>query len=245
MSLKKLDVYPLHNYSVMYNGEQAKQETVLQYLTELKQSYEEEHAVQRSVEGVLVTHLNHHPHIIVLKQSNRAPKRDNQAAIRMLNQAVVAGDTFRLPGGRCRKGESEEACLLRKLGYQLLSEDDATADSSNTDTIVDVGRKRESKAASVFRVGELISKWHRPLFSPLMYPYIPPHIAFEDVKETRSIFLIHLESVVDFQLRDSSTEFVAVPLFDLYENTAKYGPVLASLPSVLSKVSINYCNDEF
>lgn len=38
---------------------------------------------------------------------------------------------------------------------------------------------------------------------------------------------------------------MAVPLFDLYDNSAKYGPVISALPSQLSRVLVEYCNVEY
>jgi cleavage and polyadenylation specificity factor subunit 5 len=123
---------------------------------------------------------------------------------------------YRLPGGKCRANEEDEECLVRKLGKKLFHGVDGVP----------------------FRVGELLSTWVRPHFDPLMYPYKPVHVAKE--KEMRSVFLVHLDPQVSMGVpRDY--RLVAVPLFDLYDNAAKYGSVVAGVPHVLSRLHINLC----
>lgn len=261
-------------------GESKRHKTALEKLMTLKLRCLEEQCVQ-SAEAVLIAHVHRHPHIILLKQ----PLQPNQpgkpvaggsgagAAPGAAPPRVLAGHAggaaeyvYRLPGGRCRRGETEEGCLHRKLGRQLLNEPKlpagATLGSSGggggsvgvsvggggaSDTVVDVGSAgaHTSQAANYFRIGEVLAKWYRPHFSQLMYPYVPPHLSASSVKEVRSIFLVHLEPMVYFNLYREDTELVAVPLFDLYENTAKYGPIIASLPVLLSRVLINYCSTEY
>lgn len=271
------------------DGEPRHHKTPLEKLITLKARCREEQCVQ-SAEAVLIAHLHRHPHIILLKQPQQ-PNQGGKggggggggggAAVSgpgaggpgVTGQRVVAGRAstaaaggagdfiYRLPGGRCRRGETEEACLHRKLGRQLLNEpklppgpvlgssSSGAAGGDATDTIVDVGSggggAHTSEAANYFRIGDVLSKWYRPHFSPLLYPYVPPHIPTTNVKEVRSIFLVHLEPTVYFHLYREDTELVAVPLFELYENTGKYGPILASLPVLLSRVLINYCSTDY
>ncbi|CCW70216.1 unnamed protein product [Phytomonas sp. Hart1] len=236
-----------------------RRKTPLEKLMSLKARCQEEPCVA-SVEGVLLAHLHRHPHIILLKQT--ITRNRDAGGGRVLSTATApqgggkadgggGGGTvhFRLPGGRCRRGEGDEACLLRKLGRLLLNEAKTLSGEVGiappSETVVEVtGSAQSSKAAGLFRIGEVLAKWYRPHFSPLMYPYIPSHIATSDVKEVRTIFLVHLKSMSDFYVAPD-IELVAVPLFDLYENTAKYGPVIASLPAILSRILINYCSSEF
>lgn len=273
MSLKaKLDVYPLENYtqtSVDVAGGQGgvsgneinigasggtapyRPKTALEKLLTLKARCEEEQCVH-SVEGILLVHLHRHPHIILMKQtSQRARDADGLRAVPPSN--TNAEVTYRLPGGRCRRGESEESCLLRKLGRHLLNEakmpsgaTEAATAAASSDTVVDVTMTHTaSKASNFFRVGEVMATWYRPHFTPHMYPYIPAHIASSSVRELRTLFLVHLEPTVYFNVVQEGVELVAAPLFDLYENTSKYGPIVASLPVLLSRVLINYCSTEY
>ncbi|KAK7201156.1 Nucleotide hydrolase [Novymonas esmeraldas] len=278
MSLKaKLDVYPLENYTqtsvdisagnggggggvrgneVNLGGgggggsASSRPKTAVEKLLSLKTRCEEEPCV-RSVEGVLLVHLHRHPHIVVMKQTNmRTRDADGMRTVPPSNtNAEVA---YRLPGGRCRRGEAEESCLLRKLGRHLLNEAKApaaaaaAANAGSSDTVVDVGMSHNtSKAGSCFRVGEVLATWYRPHFTPHMYPYVPAHIAANSVRELRTIFLVHLEPTVYFNMVQDGVQLVAAPLFDLYENTSKYGPIVASLPVLLSRVLINYCSTEY
>ncbi|CCW64092.1 unnamed protein product [Phytomonas sp. EM1] len=270
MSLKpKLDVYPVENYIQSSTDHEQKtgtaggsnvwgranaasptkpprRKTPLEKLLSLKAHCQEESCVA-SVEAVLIAHLHRHPHILLLKQTI-ARNRDASGG-RVLG---VGGVYYRLPGGRCRRGEAEEAALLRKLGRHLLGEEKAKTDPpgdaihpATSETVVEVTAASPSaEAANFFRVGEVLARWYRPHFSPLMYPYIPSHISASDVKEVRTIFLVHMKPIGYFNLAPDM-ELVAVPLFDLYENTAKYGPVIASLPATLSRVLINYCSSEY
>lgn len=272
MSLKaKLDVYPLENYTqtavdvssgrgggaenevnIGASGNSAayRPKSALEKLLTLKTRCEEEQCVH-SVEGILLVHLHRHPHIVLMKQtSQRARDADGPRAVPPSN--TNAEVTYRLPGGRCRRGESEESCLLRKLGRHLLNEAKMptgaaeAASAAASDTVVDVTMTHNaSKAGSYFRVGEVMATWYRPHFTPHMYPYVPAHIASGSVREVRTLFLVHLEPTVYFNMMQDGVELVAAPLFDLYENTSKYGPLVASLPVLLSRVLINYCSTEY
>jgi cleavage and polyadenylation specificity factor subunit 5 len=131
---------------------------------------------------------------------------------------------FRLPGGKCPRdaettGESEVESLKRKLRKKLFSS-------------VPEGEPLP------FRIGELLSTWTRPNFETLLYPYRPPHVTRE--KEVRSIYLVHLDPDVTFTV-PSHLRVVIAPLFDLHDNAARYGHVVAGVPHALSRVQINYC----
>ncbi|KAG5476056.1 hypothetical protein LSCM4_05012 [Leishmania orientalis] len=271
MSLKtKLDVYPVENYTQtsvdassghgavssskanlgVGSPARLRPKNAIEKLLSLKKRCEEESCVH-SVEGVLLVHLHRHPHILLMKQiSSRARDADGTRTVPPSN--TNAEVTYRLPGGRCRRGEAEESCLLRKLGRHLLNEAKppaASAEVGNTgssDTVVDVGMAHSaSKAGDCFRVGEVLATWYRPHFTPLMYPYVPAHIAASSVREVRTIYLVHLEPTVYFNLVQEGVELVAAPLFDLYDNSSKYGPIVSSLPVLLSRVLINYCSTEY
>ncbi|RNF27254.1 uncharacterized protein Tco025E_00445 [Trypanosoma conorhini] len=215
----------------------------LEKLMSLKARCREEQCVH-SVEGVLLVHVHHHPHILLLRHSNTKSSTQSRVlpASNTNNLAV-----FCLPGGRCRKGEPEEVCLLRKLARDLLNEKDSStvsraAENEQSETVVEVGAPHNVVAsASSFRVGEALARWYRPHFDPFMYPYVPAHVAESDVKEVRTVFLVHLPPQMLLTVAQRDVELVAAPLFDLYENAAKYGPLIASIPTLLSRVNINYC----
>ncbi|KAJ1336383.1 hypothetical protein BSLG_007167 [Batrachochytrium salamandrivorans] len=72
---------------------------------------------------------------------------------------------------------------------------------------------------SDFDVGELIGVWWRPNVESIMRP-----------KEMRKIYLIHLPEKMPKNMK-----LLAVPLFELYDNAARYGPHLTTLPHLLSR----------
>ncbi|EAN96576.1 hypothetical protein C3747_140g92 [Trypanosoma cruzi] len=219
--------------------------TPLEKLMSLKARCREEQCVH-SVEGVLLVHVHDHPHVLLLRHANTKASAHSRVlpATNTNNLAV-----FFLPGGRCRKGEPEEICLLRKLGRDLLNEKKSlmasrTAENESSETVVEVGASHNlavAPSSSSFRVGEALGRWYRPHFDPFMYPYVPAHVAESDVKEVRTVFLVHLPPQMLLTVAQRDVELVAAPLFDLYENSAKYGPLIASIPTLLSRVNINYC----
>lgn len=212
-----------------------------------------------SVEGVLLVHLHRHPHVLLLKQRLAYSTQDGHQRIIPTAASNASEFAYRLPGGRCRKGEKPEDCLLRKLSRQLLNAEKSPIQgpgavaAAHSDTIVDVGASGASASSSgvggstagssCFRVGEILGKWYRPHLNLLMYPYVPPHISADAVKEVRTVFLVHMERSIEFQVPHANVELVAVPLFDLYDNTGKYTPDIVSLPVVLSRVFINCCSN--
>lgn len=127
------------------------------------------------------------------------------------------GDSyFKLPGGRLRPGEEEAAGLKRKLINKL------------------------APAVEAYRpdweIGELVCTWWRPNFETYMYPYLPLHVSRP--KECRKIYLIVLPEQCVFAV-PSNLKLLAVPLFELYDNAMRYGPVLSCLPQMLSRFNFN------
>ncbi|GAB5366990.1 hypothetical protein AAMO2058_001191300 [Amorphochlora amoebiformis] len=123
---------------------------------------------------------------------------------------------FKLPGGRLRPGENEVDGLKRKLTNRLAS-------------IHEDFRPK-------WEIGDLLSVWYRPTFEPYHYPYNPPHVTAP--KERRRLFLIPLPEKCLFVV-PSNLKLRAVPLFELYDNANRYGPVISSLPQLLSRFHFN------
>lgn len=124
---------------------------------------------------------------------------------------------FKLPGGKAYNDETDEEAMLRKLKRKLAPEGD----------FQDVD----------WKVDDCISVWYRPNFDTLIYPYLPPHIT--KPKECKKLFLITLPEKCMFQV-PQNFNFLAVPFFELYDNSKRYGPVIASIPQILSRYHINY-----
>lgn len=89
----------------------------------------------------------------------------------------------------------------------------------------------------MLQAGELLCSWWRPHFDQAVYPYVPPHIT--EPKEQRQIFLVPLPDKCCFAI-PKNLKLLAVPLFDLYENAQRYGPVIAGLPQLLSRFHFTY-----
>ncbi|CAL5219698.1 g1586 [Coccomyxa viridis] len=119
---------------------------------------------------------------------------------------------FKLPGGRLRPGEDDREGLRRKLTTQLSPE--------------------AASLAFSWDVADCIGIYWRPNFDVSMYPYLPAHITRP--KEVKKIFLVPLPEKCYLAI-PRNFKIVAVPLFDLYENSSRYGAILASLPGLLSR----------
>lgn len=127
---------------------------------------------------------------------------------------------FKLPGGRLRPGEDEMQGLKRKLSSHLAPPNPGNNPSLHIS----------------WDIGECVGQFWRPNFDTLFYPYLPPHITRP--KECRRIFIVPLPEKALFALIKGTGKLVAVPLFDLYDNPAKYGPVISALPSMLSRFKL-------
>ncbi|KAM0821720.1 hypothetical protein ACQ4PT_072001 [Festuca glaucescens] len=127
------------------------------------------------------------------------------------------GNTFcKLPGGRLKPGENEIEGLKRKLSSKL---------AVNSPTF-----------PPNWQVGECVAVWWRPNFETVMYPYCPPHIA--KPKECKKLFIVHLTEKEYFAV-PRNLKLLAVPLFELYDNVQRYGPVISTIPQQLSKFQFN------
>lgn len=131
----------------------------------------------------------------------------------------IANTFFKLPGDALKPGEDEIEGLKLRLSQKLSPTNQVGLDTKD------------------WEVGELLSIWYRPNFENFMYPYIPAHIT--KPKEMKKIFLIHLPEQKTFSV-PKNMKLLAVPLFELYDNSARYGPQLAALPHLLSRFNYVY-----
>uniref|UniRef100_A0A182URA9 26S proteasome regulatory subunit 8 n=1 Tax=Anopheles merus TaxID=30066 RepID=A0A182URA9_ANOME len=123
---------------------------------------------------------------------------------------------FKLPGGELSAGEDEVDGLKR-----LLTETLGRQDGVKQDWIVE----------------DTIGNWWRPNFEPPQYPYIPPHIT--KPKEHKRLFLVQLHEKALFAV-PKNYKLVAAPLFELYDNSQGYGPIISSLPQALCRFNFIY-----
>ncbi|XP_074645212.1 cleavage and polyadenylation specificity factor subunit 5-like isoform X2 [Tubulanus polymorphus] len=123
---------------------------------------------------------------------------------------------FKLPGGELNSGEDEVAGLKRLLTETLGRQDGVPVD---------------------WVIEDVAARWWRPNFEPPQYPYIPAHIT--KPKEHKKLFLVQLPEKALFAV-PRNYKLVAAPLFELYDNSAGYGPIISSLPQTLSRFNFIY-----
>ncbi|KAF3658021.1 Cleavage and polyadenylation specificity factor subunit 5 [Capsicum annuum] len=127
------------------------------------------------------------------------------------------GNTFcKLPGGRLKPGENEIEGLKRKLSSKLAANSPGLQPN--------------------WQIGECVAIWWRPNFETIMYPYCPPHIT--KPKECKKLFVVHLSEREYFAV-PKNLKLLAVPLFELYDNVQRYGPVISTIPQQLSRFQFN------
>ena len=110
-----------------------------------------------------------------------------------------------------------------------------------------------------WHIGDTLAQWWRPNFETFMYPFLPAHVTRP--KECKKLYFIQLPKSSTYTLRpracgavaDLLTEvlsvpknmkLLAVPLFELYDNTARYGPQLSAIPHLLSRYNFEFVDEE-
>ncbi|CAF0740335.1 unnamed protein product [Brachionus calyciflorus] len=128
------------------------------------------------------------------------------------------GNTFfKLPGGELNPNEDPVEGLKR-----LLNETLGKSDGSSQNNWV---------------IEDTIGNWWRPNFEAPRYPYVPAHVT--KPKEHIKMYLVHLGEKAVFAV-PRNYKLVAAPLFELYDNAQGYGPIISSLPQVLSRFNFLY-----
>lgn len=74
-----------------------------------------------------------------------------------------------------------------------------------------------------------------------MYPYLPPHSTRP--KECKKLYLLQLPEKRVLSV-PKNMKLLAVPLFELYDNTARYGPQLSAIPHYLSRFRWEFVDEE-
>ncbi|KAL7754220.1 hypothetical protein RI367_000201 [Sorochytrium milnesiophthora] len=138
----------------------------------------------------------------------------------------IANSFFKLPGDYLRPGEDERDGLKRRLNRQLsavLGSDDQGGEVYD--------------GADDWVVGECLGQWWRPNFETFFYPYIPAHISRP--KECKKVFLVQIPPQRLLSI-PRNMKLLAVPLFELYENSSRFGAQIAALPHLASRVHFQY-----
>jgi cleavage and polyadenylation specificity factor subunit 5 len=74
-----------------------------------------------------------------------------------------------------------------------------------------------------------------------MYPYLPPHCTRP--KECKKLYLLQLPEKRVLSV-PKNMKLLAVPLFELYDNTQRYGPQLSAIPHYLSRFRWEFVDEE-
>ena len=128
----------------------------------------------------------------------------------------IGASFFKLPGGEVEPNEDEITALKRLLNNIL---------------------GRPDQPETEWTIETLLGQWWRPNFEPPQYPYIPAHVT--KPKEHKQLWLVKIPEKALFSV-PRNYKLVAAPLFELYDNSSGYGPIISSLPQLLSRVEFKY-----
>ena len=92
-----------------------------------------------------------------------------------------------------------------------------------------------------WNISDTLAQWWRPNFETFMYPFIPGHVTRP--KECKKLYLIQLPRTKILSV-PKNMKLLAVPLYELYDNTARYGPQLAAIPHLLSRYNFEFVDEE-
>ncbi|KAB1210712.1 Cleavage and polyadenylation specificity factor subunit 5 [Morella rubra] len=219
-----VNTYPLSSYTFGTKEPKMEKDTsVADRLARMKVNYMKE-GMRTSVEGILLVQEHNHPHILLLQ----------------------IGNTFcKLPGGRLKPGENEIEGLKRKLTSKLGATVPALVPDWQLPNSIVLGDQfclkmwvlgSVAEYTLAVLIGECVAIWWRPNFETIMYPYCPPHIT--KPKECKKLYLVHLSEREYFAV-PKNLKLLAVPLFELYDNVQRYGPVISTIPQQLSRFQFN------
>ncbi|KAH8910128.1 cleavage and polyadenylation specificity factor, 25 kDa subunit [Coniochaeta sp. PMI_546] len=136
----------------------------------------------------------------------------------------IANAFFKLPGDYLRPEDDEIEGFKSRLDERLAP----------------VGRLGEGEEAGDWDVGDCLAQWWRPNFETFMYPFIPAHVTRP--KECKKLYFIQLPKSKVLSV-PKNMKLLAVPLFELYDNTARYGPQLSAIPHLLSRYNFEFVNE--
>lgn len=215
-------LYPLSNYTFGVKETQPEEDpSVLARLKRLEEHYNV-HGMRRTCEGILVCHEHNHPHILMLQ---------------------IANAFFKLPGDYLRPEDDEIEGFKTRLDERLAP----------------VGSLGEGEKAADWQIGDCLAQWWRPNFETFMYPFVPAHITRP--KECKKLYFIELPESSMFSCFlvgravmliipftevlsvPKNMKLLAVPLFELYDNTQRYGPQLSAIPHLLSRYNFEFVNE--
>ncbi|KAK0732829.1 nucleotide hydrolase-domain-containing protein [Apiosordaria backusii] len=137
----------------------------------------------------------------------------------------IANAFFKLPGDYLHPEDEEIEGFKKRLDERLAP----------------VGSLGEGNKAADWEVGDCLAQWWRPNTETFMYPFVPAHITRP--KECKKLYLIQLPETKVLSV-PKNMKLLAVPLFELYDNTQRYGPQLSAIPHLLSRYNFEFVNDD-
>ncbi|POY71401.1 NUDIX hydrolase [Rhodotorula taiwanensis] len=216
--MPKHTIYPLSNYTFATKEAQHEElPTVLARLNRLETEFEQ-FGMRKTVEGLLVVHEHGHPHVLLLQ---------------------VGNSYFKLPGDSLQPDEDEIFGLQQRMYLRLGPESGVDLKNGGVKAEDDAMNGVGSGGINDWTVGDAVGHFWRPNFETFMYPYMPAHIS--DPKERKTWYLIKMPERQILTV-PKNMKLVALPLFELYDNAVRYGPQLASIPTLLSRIEFEYAS---
>jgi len=137
----------------------------------------------------------------------------------------IANAFFKLPGDYLHHHESELEGFKNRLNERLAP----------------VGSQFSGEGVNdEWEIGDTLAQWWRPNFETFMYPFIPAHVTRP--KECKKLYFIQLPRTKVLSV-PKNMKLLAVPLFELYDNTARYGPQLSAIPHLLSRYNFEFVDE--
>ncbi|KAK9451513.1 Cleavage/polyadenylation specificity factor subunit 5 [Limtongia smithiae] len=137
----------------------------------------------------------------------------------------IANAFFKLPGDYLQPGEDEIEGFTARLDERLAPVPAQQPSDSHTPS---------------WEIGDCIAQWWRPNFESFTYPFIPPHVTRP--KECKKMYLITLPKHKVLSV-PKNMKLLAVPLFELYDNSARYGSQLSAIPQYLSRYNFEFVDE--
>ncbi|KAK7705369.1 hypothetical protein SLS57_010131 [Botryosphaeria dothidea] len=138
----------------------------------------------------------------------------------------IANAFFKLPGDYLRPEDDEIDGFKARLNERLAP----------------VGSQFTGEGVNdEWQIGDTLAQWWRPNFETFMYPFIPAHVTRP--KECKKLYFIQLPRSKVLSV-PKNMKLLAVPLFELYDNTARYGPQLSAIPHLLSRYNFEFVDEK-
>lgn len=163
-----------------------------------------------TVQAILLTHIHGHPHILLMEN-------------------VVTG-VFSLPGGQVSMGKSSADGLRSCL-------DEALRPFHDTCQPFPIMEEYAEPTWPEWNVGPLVAQWWRPHFENNLYPYVPAHV--KNPAECIKIYLVTLPQSCALGT-GRYYKLTAVAFYDIFANEQRFGPIIASIPQILSRYNLSF-----